>query len=123
MPEHVHVIVHPRRHEYSIADILRLIKLPVSRRAMQYLKREAPHWLARLTRQRGTRTERLFWQSGGGYDRNIDDPATLLKMIDYVHHNPVRRGLTQSPLDWAWSSAGDYADVRQGLVPVERPSL
>ena len=32
-----------------------------------------------------------FWQRGGGYDRNITDPATLRVMIEYIHNNPVRR--------------------------------
>jgi hypothetical protein len=27
-------------------------------------------------------------------------------MIDYVHANPVRKGLVVRPADWKWSSAG-----------------
>jgi putative transposase len=27
-------------------------------------------------------------------------------MIDYLHLNPVRRGLVEKPEDWKWSSAG-----------------
>jgi hypothetical protein len=45
----------------------------VGEKALEYLKQHAPHWLSRLTRSRGDKTERLFWQSGGGYDRNILD--------------------------------------------------
>ena len=35
----------------------------------------------------------LFWQSGGGFDRNVNEPRALMAMIDYIHLNPVRRGL------------------------------
>jgi putative transposase len=63
----------------------------------------------RLTRKRGKRTERLFWQSGGGYDRNITSPRTLLRMIDYLHENPLRKKLVADPQDWHWSSARHYA--------------
>ena len=45
---------------------------------------------------------RAFWQSGGGYDRNITSPKTLLRMIDYLHENPVRKKLVTSSLDWYW---------------------
>jgi putative transposase len=82
------------------------------------LKRNAPEWLPRITRIRGGRAERLFWQSGGGFDRNIVEPRTLMAMIDYIHMNPVRRGLVERPTDWKWSSAGWYAGVdRCGLIP------
>ena len=65
----------------------------------------APNWLPRITRQRGDKIERLFWQSGGGYDRNIEQRNTLLGMIDYLHRNSVRKGLVVRARDWRWSSA------------------
>lgn len=40
-----------------------------------------------------------------GYDRNIKSSKVLISMIDYVHLNPVRRGLVTRPADWKWSSA------------------
>ena len=36
------------------------------------------------------------------------EPATLRRMIDYVHLNPVRRGLVERAAEWVWSSAGWY---------------
>src|SRR4051794_2753616 len=100
MPEHVHLIVCPRRRDYEIASALRAVKEPVGRRAATYLARYAPEWLPRITRQRGPRTERHFWQPGVGFDRNITEPRTLSAMIDYLHLNPVRRGLVKRARDW-----------------------
>ncbi len=91
---------------YDIGDIWQNIKEPVGRKAVKHLRAHAPEWLARITVRRGRRLERRFWQAGGGYDRNIVEPRTLLAMIDYIHLNPVRRGLVQRPQDWKWSSAG-----------------
>jgi putative transposase len=71
---------------------------------------EAPEWIPRITRRRGTKSERLFWQSGGGFDRNVIEPKTLMKRIDYVHMNPVSRGLVQRPEEWFWSSAKCYLE-------------
>lgn len=112
MPDHVHLIVYPNRAEYDIADLRKQIKAPVAKQAINHLQQHAPEWLPRITRQRGSRTERLFWQSGGGYDRNIEDPRLLSRMIDYLHDNPVRKGLVDRPADWAWSSAA-WHDLRR----------
>jgi len=106
MPEHVHLIVHPRRPTYDISAIRQAIKEPVGRRGVRYLRVHAPHWLPRITVQRGKRQERRFWQAGGGYDRNVIEPSTLLAMMEYIHANPVRRGLVSRPQEWKWSSAG-----------------
>jgi putative transposase len=68
-----------------------------------------------ISDSRGKHTERLFWQSGGGYDRNITAGKTLLKMLDYLHLNPVRRGLVQRAADWKWSSATAFEG---GVCPI-----
>ncbi len=119
MPEHVHVIVWPRRHPYDIAKIRHAIKEPVGRKGIAYLAARAPHWLKRITRQRGKKTERLFWQSGGGYDRNITSGKTLLRMIDYLHLNPVRRGLAARAAEWKWSSAAWYEAGRPTPIALD----
>jgi putative transposase len=31
-----------------------------------------------------------------------------LAAIDYIHRNPVRRGLVERAIDWQWSSARWY---------------
>jgi putative transposase len=122
MPEHVHLIVCPRQPAYSMSALLKAIKEPVGRRAMVYLEQHRPDWLPRLTRSRRGRRERLFWQSGGGFDRNIAQPQTLQSMIEYTHQNPVRRGLVERPSDWTWSSAGWYErGATSGLIPDRIP--
>ncbi len=118
MPDHVHLIVHPHNPQYDMAKIRRLIKEPTARKAVAWIKEHDPEWLSKIERKRGSRSEYLFWQSGGGYDRNITEPETLLKMIDYIHENPVRKGLTTRATEWKWSSARwfvDHSDVP--LVP------
>jgi putative transposase len=123
MPEHAHVLVHPREPEYQVSRILWRIKRPVGRRAIAYLRAEAPGFLPKLsvTKEDGT-MENRFWQAGGGYDRNVVEEGTLLKMIDYIHQNPVRRGLVGQPEDWTWSSARWYAGLRPVALEID-PTL
>ncbi|QEH35097.1 hypothetical protein OJF2_36420 [Aquisphaera giovannonii] len=122
MPEHAHLVVFPRRPEYDMGDILRAIKEPVGRQAVAFIKEHAPRWLPRISRQRGEKRERLFWQSGGGHDRNIRKPKVLMAMIHYIHENPVRRGLVGRAADWRWSSAGWFeGEPTCDLIPDRVP--
>jgi putative transposase len=122
MPEHVHLIVTPRGPGVQIGAFQAAIKEQVARKAIQWLKQNAPEWIARITVREGTRERRRFWQPGGGYDRNIDDVDTLQKTIDYFHLNPVRRGLVSNAIDWQWSSARWYAGIRPVLIDMD-PTL
>jgi hypothetical protein len=41
-------------------------------------------------------------------DRNLTTPAVIEAAIEYIHMNPVRRGLVKRAVDWKWSSASWY---------------
>jgi putative transposase len=118
IPEHAHLIVFPRRKIYDIADILEAIKQPVARKALAYIRKHAPEWLPRITVQSGDRIRHHYWQEGGGFDRNVIKPRTLLKMIDYIHLNPVRRWLVERAIDWKWSSAA-WFEGGESPVPLD----
>jgi len=107
----VHVLLYPRQSEYSLSRILSGLKQPVSKRAIQHVrttKREVPAGMVDL--QPNGRRSLRFWQRGGGYDRNLWTAKHIWETIDYVHANPVRRGLCDADVDWPWSSAGASAD-------------
>jgi putative transposase len=121
MPEHVHLLVYPGAAPGDVSPFLQAVKEPVARKAIAYLKANAPDWLARLTVQEGKRIRHRFWQPGGGYDRNITSSTTLRSVIDYIHANPVRRGLVSKAEEWEWSSARWYAGLRP--VKIEMDAL
>jgi putative transposase len=112
MPEHVHILVYPGDVPERMSAFLQALKEPVARKAIRHLKDNAPEWLARVTVREGRRLRHRFWQPGGGYDRNITSTEALRAVIDYIHANPVRRGLVARAEDWEWSSARWYAGVR-----------
>ena len=120
MPEHVHLLVQPRSAEGRISELLFAIKRPVSFRIKQYLQDSNRALLDSLTiRQRPGQQTFRFWQEGPGYDRNLTEPASILAAWNYIHLNPVRRGLCERAIDWRWSSA------RYHLLPgmVQDPDL
>jgi len=116
MPEHVHLMIWPRRPVYGVSIILAAIKESVSRQAIKHMCQHAPHWLPRITVQHGKRSRRHFWQIGGGFDRSTAELRAILAMIEYIHANPVRRGLVTRPEEWKWSSAG-WVEGKNSLSP------
>ena len=129
MPEHVHLLLWPPFDLISrdpqctrgrIRGILWRLKQPVGEKAIAFLRENSPADLQKLTVQNSNRTYHRFWQSGSGYDENVSDPRALHAMVDYVHLNPVRRGLVERPEDWPWSSARDWNLLDGALLKVDR---
>lgn len=120
MPEHVHLLVLPRREGEDVSHFLRDVKEPVARRALQFLGERAPEWPPRLRVREGARVRHRFWQPGGGYDRSIEESKTLQFVTDYIHLNPVRRGLVDRAEDRAWSSAQWYAGMKPVVLEMDR---
>jgi putative transposase len=111
MPEHVHLLVHPTGPDPSIGRYLARLKQPVSRQIRDILVRHDAELLRRLTvRERPGKTCFRFWQEGSGFDRNLFSPRAIEASLDYIHENPVKRGLCRRAVDWRWSSARFYRD-------------
>ena len=124
MPEHLHLVVCPTAADYDTAAFCQSVKTSVARTAVPWVKNHAPAFLPQMLDEQpnGKRAYR-FWQRGGGYDRNLTRAATVRAEIEYVHANPVRRGLCARPEEWAWSSAADYAGTGAGPLPLDLDSL
>jgi putative transposase len=86
-----------------------LVKQPFSKWLKEQLIDAGSTLIDRLTvRERPGKTCFRFWQEGPGYDRNLNTSASIEAAIEYIHQNPVRRGLVKRAVDWKWSSASWY---------------
>jgi putative transposase len=109
MPEHVHLLAYPTVPEPRLDLLLKAIKRPFSFRVKESLAVARSPLLGKLTVRERPGVERFrFWQEGGGYDRNLRTESAILASIDYIHLNPVRRGLCERAVGWKWSSARHY---------------
>lgn len=68
-----------------------------------------------------TQTETLspnWFQSSFGAIINVSSPEKEYPQVcfDYIHFNPVKDGLVVQPEEWEFSSARDYAGVRNGKL-------
>ena len=123
MPEHVHLALFPLEGA-KIASILKTLKQSVSKRAINWLKVNAPEYLPTVEdiQPNGKRSWR-FWQRGGGYDRNLRSVRDIHEKIEYIHQNPVTRGLVSRPSEYRWSSANSWQTGNDELLLIDRNSV
>ena len=95
MPEHVHLLVREPQ-QGALATAIQALKLSVVRHSAQ-----RPFWQARY------------------YDFNVYSADKVTEKLDYMHRNPVKRGLVERPEDWLWSSYRHYATGQPGTVEIE----
>ena len=80
--------------------------------------RRVAHPFARFWRRVGhPPTGEPFWQRRY-YDFNVWSTEKLGEKLDYMHNNPLRRGLVERPGDWHWSSFRHYASGEEGEVEI-----
>ena len=108
MPEHVHVLLKPRRTSYDLAAWEQGTKLSWSRKIIVHLSRQGSPLLQAVRVKEGYR----LWQAGGGHDLNIWTMKKVIEKAEYCHRNPVKRRLVDSPEKWRWSS---FRWLEQGI--------
>jgi putative transposase len=115
MPEHVHLLIsEPERGTPS--TVLQMLKQRVSRKMRK--KRGAKAGQLRFVFPESEGELRQFWQSRF-YDFNVFSERKRKEKLEYMHGNPVTRGLVSHPKEWMWSSWSNYAREGEGLIPVD----
>jgi len=105
MPEHVHLLVKPRRETYDVSHFRKSLKQALAKRVVNSLKKERAPLLEKLrVQERPGKWCYRFWQEGPGHDKNIWTIDKAVEKARYCHRNPVTRGLVKDPAQWRWSS-------------------
>ncbi len=109
MPEHVHLLVWGITKKEDVSHLLANIKQPVSIQVRKDLESTNSRLLPKLmVRERPGKIVFRYWQEGPGFDRNLFTTKAVQASLDYIHLNPVKRGLSFKARDWRWSSARYY---------------
>jgi len=110
LPDHWHAIVMPP-YPSTISGVMESIKVSSTRQ---------------INKLRGDKG--VLWQ-GRFFDRALRTVKEYHDTVEYIHLNPVKRGLVTKPEEWKWSSIHDYArTLRQpagakSVLPVDRVLL
>lgn len=112
MPEHVHLLIN-EPPEGTPSDVMRELKQRVAR-ALIRANSPVPGGKSRAQ----NRSCRAFWQTRF-YDFNVFTRKKRNEKLNYMHMNPVRRGLVKGPNDWPWSRYRAYMKTGTVLLSVD----
>jgi putative transposase len=103
MPEHFHLLL-SEPQERTPSTVMQALKLSYARRVLA-------EWKRRRNRAQDSLFEHIpqrIWQARF-YDFNVWTSRKRVEKLRYMHRNPVKRGLVESPELWRWSSYRAYA--------------
>lgn len=123
MPQHLHLIILPVSIG-NISEIMRDLKKYTAREIIQLLEEERKFdtlsIFRRMSQSYHPRENRQYqiWE-----DR-FDDLALysdeILKIkLNYIHNNPVKKGLVGNPSDYLYSSARNYSSGDHSIIRVD----
>jgi REP element-mobilizing transposase RayT len=116
MDNHFHAIVSGPNLSRTIADLKKF----TAHEILRQLKDEGRDWLLnQLSYFRAAHkhaSSHQLWQEGV-HPQSIPTDEIMLQKLEYLHNNPVKRGLVASPEHWVYSSAHEWL---RGANPVMR---
>ena len=116
MPEHVHLLIsEPVKGDPS--KVLQVLKQKVSRVLRGTSRRSTTGQMSLAFPEAGADAA-AFWQRRF-YDFNVWSAKKVKEKLEYMHANPVVRGLVEHPRDWAWSSWSYYVKGEEGLLRID----
>ena len=105
MPEHVHLLIsEPRKGTPS--TVLQMLKQRMARKLRRRMKIARSGQLV-FGFAREETEPRAFLQARF-YDFDVYSEGKRKEKLNYMHANPVIRGLVKHPKDWLWSSWSFY---------------
>jgi len=113
MPEHTHLLI-TEPEVGTPSTVMQVLKQRSARALLPKKKRADPR---QRTLFRDEAVRRPFWQARF-YDFNVWTTKKRVEKLRYMHRNPVKRGLVNSPEQWRWSSYRFYFMDEAGPVRV-----
>jgi putative transposase len=118
MPEHFHLICSSDK----LVIIIQSIKSYTAKRIIENYEKENNKRILEqfIQSKKGHKTKSKYqvWQEGFKPKEILSDDMSEQKS-NYIHFNPVKRGLVGSKLDYVLSSARDYFLRKQGRIIID----
>ena len=119
MPTHVHLIVSA---EGDLPTVLRDFKRHTSVELVEHyetIKLPAFHNVFRYCGARSRHpVQNKVWEEGN-HPEQVHSREFFQQKADYIHRNPLRKGLVRDPLAWHYSSAAAFAGDADGPLEVD----
>jgi len=109
LPNHLHMLWTLPEGDSDYPTRWRLIKSNFTRCFTG--KNDSPIISSRLKKNEQAVWQRRYWE------HQIRDERDFTRHVEYIHYNPVKHGLVQTPAEWKYSSFHRY--VEQGLYSLD----
>ena len=124
MHNHMHVIWQAK-DKYRLSDIIRDFKKFTAKAIINRLQEEEgchSDWALASFYNKAQMINRIskykvWYDSNHAICLGPNDTALKIQKLNYIHENPVKGGIVESPEDYVYSSARDYAG-EDGLVKI-----
>ncbi len=107
LDNHCHLVISGE----NLSEGVKSFKSFTAKEIVTQLKNDKKDWclnqLSFFRKKYKTTSKHQVWQEGV-HPQAIVSEEMLEQKIDYIHCNPVRRGLVLNMEDWRWSSACDF---------------
>jgi putative transposase len=123
MPDHFHLLLLPRLED-KLSKIMMSLKGYTARRILDILKNENDIGVLEKLRlparaSKKTRHSSFAVFQPGDYIFNVFSPSKFRDKLDYIHNNPVKKGLVKHPSDYKWSSYRFYTEERNSAIKMD----
>lgn len=118
MPDHFHFLIQPSE-KYSLPQIMKFIKGNFARKYNEWYGRR--QLIAAYKSAEKGILYKPVWQEGY-YETLMRDEKDVINRLNYMHNNPVRKGLVKSPDEYEFSSYHQYYGVNREKIqiPIDR---
>jgi putative transposase len=104
MPEHIHLLISEPKIG-TPSKVMQVLKQKMSRES--HARARSPRHRTGSNGGPARRTEAPFWQDRF-FDFNVWSNKKMREKLDYMHLNPVERGIVAEAKLWRWSSCRFY---------------
>lgn len=118
MENHLHLIISSPK----LSDEIRNFKSYTARQSIDWYQNNNKQWILKQLSfsKKPHKSDQAFqfWQEGF-HPKLIQTEVMLNNKLDYIHHNPVKRGFVDKPEDWRYSSYRNFMGM-EAVLPIEK---
>ncbi|OAQ42094.1 transposase [Pedobacter psychrophilus] len=126
MTNHVNLII-ACKEGFKQADVLRDLKKFTAKTIIKAIeensKESRKDWMIWMFKRAGAKNSNnkvyQFWQQDN-HPIELSTLEMIQQKLDYIHQNPTRAGIVFEPEYYKYSSASDYHEDKEGLLPIEK---
>jgi REP element-mobilizing transposase RayT len=126
MPDHLHLLIFPKQdHVKEVSNLIGTLKRFTSRALRKQMEKERRTTWLRAFKLEGTKKRNWQYQI---WQERFDDLAIYSSRMartkmNYIHNNPVRKGIVERAEEYLYSSARNYILDDHSIIEVDTDFL